>query len=367
MIRSIAFAILLATLLPIAALASNDSLVVGEPRTYGRLTVFPIESQNQSHHTYLTLEEALRTGRAIIHENNSQKLWIVNLSDTDLYIESTEILKGGQQDRMVESDMIIPAYDTDYTLHVYCVEKGRSTRRYDEPIETFSGSSELAPMHHMRVVARHELTAMLLTPHLGGLTAPDPDELKLMDALGTMPQFNVVTDAAQESIWHDVSQTQSALTNVLKDSVTRNESPTSLELALENTSLQEKRHDYEKRLGDLASDDKNSIGVIYALDGKIVGGDVYASHTLFASMWPKHLRAMATEAIALPSSHDPTPALTKDAILDFLTASTPGKTAKKQVNDRTLTEAIESQNAFIFTTRDAQFPEVVVHRGWVVK
>ncbi len=368
MIRSIFVTLVVVVFLPMSAHASLDSLIVREPRSYGRLTIFPIELRDDVPHTYVTLERALATGRAVIHENNSQKLWIENRSDTDLFIESSAILKGGQQDRMVASDMVVAGHDTSRDLNVYCVEKGRSFKRGAEPIETFSASHEMAPMHHMRVIAQHELTGMLLTPHLGGRTAPDPDQLKLLEALGTMPQFESIgSDAVQESIWHDVAQTQTALSNNLKDSVTRNPSPTSLQLALESKSLDVPRNSYEKHFGDLASNIEHSVGAIYALDGKIVGGDMYGSHEMFTSAWHKHLRAWATEAIALAPTNGANPDLTRDNVLDFLTASTPGKRAKKQVNDRTLTEATESQFAFIFTTRDSRFPDAVIHRAWVVK
>src|SRR5438132_10978348 len=134
---------------------------------------------------------------------------------------------------MIASDMVLPANDTSRELNVYCVEHGRSTKRGTEPIETFSASNEMAPLHHMRVVAKHELTGMTLSSHLGGLTAPDPEQLQLLQSFGQNRQFNMVDDAAQESVWHDVAVAQSSLTSALKDSVTRNQSPTSLELELE--------------------------------------------------------------------------------------------------------------------------------------
>ena len=40
------------------------------------------------------------------------------------------------------------------------------------------------------------------------------------------------------------------------------------------------------------------IGAIFVINGQIEGADIYRSHDLFAQMWPKLLRAYATEAIA---------------------------------------------------------------------
>ena len=133
----------------------------------------------------------------VIHENNSQKLWIENRSDTDLFVQSSDLIKGGQQDRMVENDMIVPAHDTSLDLNVYCIEHGRSTKRGAEPVETFSASHWMAPLSHTRLVTQHALTEQLLTPHVGGLTAPDTNELNLLKSLESLPQPFGAVDAAQ--------------------------------------------------------------------------------------------------------------------------------------------------------------------------
>ncbi len=229
------------------ALASGDSLLVREPKSCGPLTVRTIDAESEVHHVYLTLEQALATGRAVIHENNSQQLWIENRSDTDLFLQSSDLIKGGQQDRMVANDMIVPAHDTSHDLNVYCIEHGRSTKRGSEPIETFSASHWMAPLSHIRLVTQHGLTEQLLTPHVGGLTAPDTDQLNLLKSIESLPQPFGYIDASQDAVWSDISNVQRELTTILKDSVTRNASPTSLELTLENNSLADREHAAERK------------------------------------------------------------------------------------------------------------------------
>jgi hypothetical protein len=157
------------------ALAKSDSTVVRESHAREHLTIWILDGDNVMQHPYRTLEQALSDGEAIILNENSQTLWIENRSDTDLFLESGDLLKGGQQDRMIASDRILPAHDTARDLEVYCIEHGRSTKRGAEPIETFSASHWMAPLAHTRLVARHDLTEKPLTPHVGGLTAPDTD------------------------------------------------------------------------------------------------------------------------------------------------------------------------------------------------
>jgi hypothetical protein len=360
MVQTISLALLWLTVLASTARASDDSLKVRGPFQHGRLAVYLIEAPEPQSHPYLTLEAALRTGRAVIHENNSQTLWVENRSDTDLFIQSAEIIKGGQQDRMIASDLIVPAHDTSRVLRVYCVERGRSTKRGLEPIETFSASPELAPSTHLRRVAQYELTGKLLDPHFGGVTAPDPEQAKLFASLSALPEFNRVDDAAQESIWKDVGGLQSGLTHALNDSVTRNASPTSLELALEHPSLAIERRRFEQDLLPIASDNPHANGAICVMDGRIIGGDIYGSHTLFVAMWPKLLRSLATESLLAPLSNlTPDAPRSTDDILNYLDATDRGKMAQTQINERTTIEVTESETSYKFVTRDSKYQTVV--------
>ena len=333
--------------------AIDDSLVVCAPFRYGNLSIFPIESSYAISHSYLTLEEALRLHRAIIHENNSQTLWIENLSDTDLYIQSCDLIKGGQQDRIIESDLILPAHETSHNLNVFCVERDRSFQCGDEPIATFSSSTEMAPIPHMRITSNHKLTSPLLSPHVGGYTEPDSSQLQLLQSLGTMPQFNSIDDIVQQSIWNDVATVQSSLTTVLHDSVARNISPTSLELTLEHPAVMQKRQAFENKLLSIVWDRPRAIGVVYAIAGKIVGGDIYGSHSLFLSMWPKLLKAISTTAILTKSDSDSL--LTTEDVQNFLLSSTHGKTVRNNVNDRTIVAANQSDGSYRFVTSDKKY------------
>lgn len=348
------------------AFARSDSTAIRTEQTFDRLTIWTIDAGNSIEHPYLTLEEALRTGTAVIHNENSQTLWIENRSDTDLFLQSGDLIKGGQQDRMIASDRILPAHDTAHDLDVYCVERGRSTQRGTEPLETFSGSRWMAPLAHTRLVARHNLTEELLTPQVGGLTAPDTEELKLFQSLGDLPQPFGYIDAAQASVWNDVVKMQSGLTSALKDSVTRNASPTSLELTLENSLLAKREHSFEHPFGDLAKDDSHVVGFVYAIDGKIIGAEQYGSHALFAAMWPKLLRSIAAAAIAKSGQAQPSTMSipSPEAVQRFLNASGHGA-ARQNINARTVVEASKTDNATRFATWDEQFKNAPLHTEWI--
>lgn len=55
---------------------------------------------------------------------------------------------------------------------------------------------------------------------------------------------------------------------------------------------------YEKELSGVRPSSRNVIGFLYAINGKLDSGDVYASAALFNKMYPKLLHAAAVEALS---------------------------------------------------------------------
>ena len=77
----------------------------------------------------------------------------------------------------------------------------------------------------------------------------------------------------------------------------QNNQNTSLQLALENDKLKERRAAYDSALQDAGKGSDDIIGYAFAVNGKLNSADVYSSNGLFRKMWPKQLQAAATEAI----------------------------------------------------------------------
>jgi hypothetical protein len=76
------------------------------PYTHNNLTIYLVRGANrlQDKH-YLTLQEAMEKKLVVVQETGSvNELKIQNLSpDTDIYIQSGDIVKGGRQDRTIAS------------------------------------------------------------------------------------------------------------------------------------------------------------------------------------------------------------------------------------------------------------------------
>ena len=336
---------------------------VSEPLSFDGLTIWLVDGADGLQHPYVTLEQALASGSAVIYNENIQTLAIVNRSDTDLFIEAGDLIKGGQQDRMIVDDRVLPAHDSASDLNVLCVEQGRSTARGTEPLATFSSSHWMAPAAHTRLVARSSLTEQLLTPQVGGLTAPDSSKLELLNALPDLSAPFGYPDATQESVWNDVAEVQRALTQSLRDSVTRNASPTSLELALEHPALAERVASFERHFGNAARDNARAVGLVYAIHGRLIGAEQYATHALFSAMWPKFLRSIAAATIAaVPPATITIPSV--EQVENFL-AEHGSTTAHARINSRTLIEAAKIEDGTRFTSIDQQFAPAPLHVEWI--
>ena len=78
-------------------------------------------------------------------------------------------------------------------------------------------------------------------------------------------------------------------------------SKTSLQLTLENERLQKAQAEFVTALEAKGLADDDVIGVVVAVNGTVTGADIYPSNGLFRKMWPKLVRAAATEALANPA------------------------------------------------------------------
>jgi hypothetical protein len=130
------------TALPAALLAlvglrahADDGLGLGtgtrmlQPIIYKQLTVFPlVRSAAVDRTQYLTLSDGLKRKLVTVSEvgqgGSVNTLLVANNGNLPLLILGGEVVLGGQQDRVLGQDTIIPAHEK-MKLQVFCVEHGR--------------------------------------------------------------------------------------------------------------------------------------------------------------------------------------------------------------------------------------------------
>src|SRR5918997_1774014 len=134
---------------------ASDYRISG-PYTHNNLAVFLIHGKDKlAGKTFLTLQEALLQRKVVVYETkNVNELAIENLSRyEEVYVQSGDIVKGGQQDRMLGVDLIVPPRSGRISIAAFCVEQGRWQKRGSEEATRFSSSNERVATRELKIAA----------------------------------------------------------------------------------------------------------------------------------------------------------------------------------------------------------------------
>jgi hypothetical protein len=327
---ALGFNILINAQLRRSQLNAADYRITG-PYTHKNLTVFLIHGQDRiKGKTFLTLQEALVHKKIVVYETKEvNELAIENRSNEEVYVQSGEIVKGGQQDRMLGVDLIVPPHSGKIPIAAFCVESGRWTKRGTEQATVFGSSSDSAATKEIRLAAKRS--------------------------------------NSQGEVWKNVAVAQDKLSENVGTRVNSTASESSLQLAVENPRVRETADNYLKALGKIVDNQTDVIGYVFAINGQVNSADVYASSALFKKLWPKLLKASAIEAIADFRKDEKFEPVTKDNVRSFLSESEPAKPAEKDVTSRIKLVTRESDDSVLLETRDGAAKDEWVHRNYIKK
>jgi hypothetical protein len=301
---------------------------VSAPITHGNLSVYPIRGAGGGGPVPLTLDEALTSGAAKVKVSpNGDRFTIENFSDRSVFIQMGDLIRGGLQDQVMATGMLVPPGSGPITLAVFCVDEGRSVARGTEDPFTMSGTGTLVPSRIARLI--------MLSSRA--------------DSTPTM------IDLRQAGIWLSASAVEHALWRPTGAPAASNGSK-SLPVALALDGVAQALRPTQDALAAAAAG-PDVIGAAFAIDGKLVGADIYGSHALFAKLWPKLLRAYATEAIVAEGSGSASPP-TMESVAAFL-AATEHREARLDGHATTGDSAIGTSAV---TARDG---DDLVHRAYV--
>jgi hypothetical protein len=361
---------------PLPQARAGDQRVSG-PYTHDNLTIFLVHGASSQGPVPLTLDEALGKGNVKVHETGTVgELEIENTGEEEVFVHAGDIVKGGQQDRVVTASLIMKAKSGRLPLAVFCVESGRWAARGDEDKATFASAKEMLPTREAKLAMRSPYTVAAAPPAAPSVSEAEQRAIsqaidnEMARAEAEARNADVSRQAyrqeqapanPQSEVWRSVSNIQAALTGNLGAKVTADESETSLQLALESTKLAEAQKAYIDALKGAGEKEPDVVGYVFSVNGKINSGDIYASNALFRKLWPKLLKAAVTEAIgaekALPKALDPTAA----AVNEFLVAPAAAKpTERPSINGQTL-ETREADAALDFATKSASGD--IIHRN----
>src|SRR5260370_26452773 len=134
----------------------KDDYKLEGPFTQDNLTVFLIHGKDKiSGKTFLTLQEALVQKKVIVRETREvNELSIENVSTEEVYVQSGDIVKGGQQDRMMAVDLILPPRSGKHGISAFCVENGRWSKRGSEEVTNFGSSANVIAGRDLKFAAK---------------------------------------------------------------------------------------------------------------------------------------------------------------------------------------------------------------------
>ena len=279
-----------------------------EPIRNGNLTVFPVvASKSYPTGEFLTLDEGLRSGdvvvteygniRGLVRRRNSppiqhdgaevNRLALVNNSKRPLLLLAGEIVAGGKQDRVIGMDRIVAPESDPIDLSVFCVEPGRwvatsanfgtSGGTYGSVAGGAAGGS--AKASNSTVMAQPSVRAK---------------------AMGDKDQAQVWAEVKQEQ---QAMSTEMAIISPSPAAADRIASTSSYAVVMENKDVKQEvdkiarpiEQNYQSVIKQLR--DRKAVGVVVAVNGRVIWSDVFASTELLEKYWPKLVRSYASEAI----------------------------------------------------------------------
>jgi hypothetical protein len=240
--------------------AALAAVSVGQPKTAGRLTMFPLLKQAPAPPKYLLLDEALAGGVARVTETSVSgsvpELKFENHSDQPILIVDGEALIGAKQNRIVNISILAPAQSVT-PIPVSCVERGRWAYRRPD-----FGSGDHVLYSRSRAQKAHHVSASL---RASGKPRAD-----------------------QSAIWNDI-----ALKSRRMASQSKSEAMDAM---------------YSKVHHDLASVDSrlipavNQVGAVFALDGHLVGLELFDAVETWRRFAHKVHRSYGLDALD-PAAH----------------------------------------------------------------
>jgi hypothetical protein len=275
-----------------------------DPIRHGNLTIFPVvAAKTYPTSEFLTLDEGLRSGEVVVTEAGSvqglirrhnrpiphydgaevNKLVLVNNSARPLLLLAGEIVTGGKQDRVIGKDRIVPPESDPVDLNVFCVEPGRWVASGDR----FGASEKMYGAYPAQGAGNSSATppmAMMAQPSVRSKAMGDKNQQEVWDAVNAEKQQIEVTVSAL-AIDGEIAHT-SSYAKINENSEVRKRVD-AIAKPIEQS--------YQSLIHQLR--DRNAVGVVVAVNGRVIWADIFASTDLLAKYWPKLVRSYASEAV----------------------------------------------------------------------
>jgi len=228
---------------------------IGAPETFENMTVFPLTGGPATAVDYLTLDEALAQKVAAVTEVSESgsvpELRFVNSGDKRVFLLDGEELVGAKQNRVLNLSIMVPVGKT-LVVPVSCVERGRWHHRSRE----FASS----PRAHYAEGRARKMAQVSESMKASGRRTSDQGE-----------------------VWNDINDKfsrfgSSSHTAAMSDIYEQ-----------QSVSLEDYVHSFAPA--------EIQVGAVFAIEGKVVGLELFDSPETLRKLFPKLLRSYGLDAL----------------------------------------------------------------------
>ena len=228
---------------------------IGEPMVFRNLTVFPLFGNQAASADYLTLDEALEQKCSSITEvsegGSVPELKFVNSGNKCVFLLDGEELIGAKQNRIINISILVAAGKT-LVIPVSCVEAGRWSQR--------SQQFDSAPRAHYAQGRAMKMAQVSASMHSTGQRRSNQSE--------------VWKDISEKSERFGVASETSAMSEIFEKEA-------------------RKLEDYVVSFPVMES----QSGAVFAIDGVVVGLELFDSTEILRKLFPKLLRSYGLDAL----------------------------------------------------------------------
>ena len=109
---------------------TSDDYRLSGPAVHGNLAIYFVHGQSRSGPIPLTLAEALAKKTIEVREiGEVNELQVENKGAEEIFIQAGDIVKGGQQDRVLSVSLVLKPHSGPLKIASFCVEQGRWSAR----------------------------------------------------------------------------------------------------------------------------------------------------------------------------------------------------------------------------------------------
>jgi hypothetical protein len=269
--------------------APSGNLKIFGPFVHEHLALYIVEDPSaKSAGDFITLAEGLASGDVKVSEQqNAQvhELLIENSSGKPCFVQAGDVVKGGQQDRTLAQDFVIPPHTPPSPIASFCVEQSR-----------WHGKGQF--------------------------------ESSTQNAYGKDLKLAVQQQKDQGAVWAQVAGNKKRLVDNNGLSAPKS---SSLNEELDNSRIQERLKAFKESLAKIVEGRPQAVGLIAAVNGRFTTADVYADPGLFRKLFLRLLESASLEALSLKTESNPAPAGKEAAT--FLGEAEKGKTTNEKIRE----------------------------------